>query len=196
LLIPALFVAVAMLIPLVYLVVRASSAGSQVPALLMRPRTWQVLWNTLLLAASVTAASILIAVPVAWVTVRTDLPLRRLWSLLTVLPLAIPSLVGGFAFVAAFGYGGIIHTWLSEWLQMPVAVNVYGFPGAWILLTLLSYPYVLLPVRAALRGMDPAQEEVARTLGNGVWRVFWRVILPQVRPAVASGSLLVALYTL
>ena len=64
------------------------------------------------------------------------------------------------------------------------------------MLTLCSYPYVYLPVAAALAGADPAQEEVARSLGQGPWRAFAGVTLRQIRPAVAAGSLLVALYVL
>lgn len=185
-----------MLVPLVYLVLRASSAGDMVWELLLRERTIQVLWNTVLLAGAVTLASAAIAVPLAWLTVRTDIPLRPFWSVITVLPLAIPSLVGGFAFVSAFGYGGMLHNLLalvSDQLRPP---NLYGFWGAWLVLTFISYPYILLPVRAALRGMDPTQEEAARTLGHTGWSLFRRIILPQLRPSIAAGSLLVALYTL
>lgn len=196
LLIPASLVALAMLVPLFYLVLRAAGESDRIMELLLRERTWQVLWNTLLLAVAVTGSSILIAVPTAWLTVRTDLPMRRFWSVITMLPLAIPSLVGGFAFVATFGYGGILHELLLSGSQVVKLPNIYGFAGAWILLTLLNYPYVLIPVRAALRGSDPSLEEVAQTLKHTGWELFTRVILPQLRPAITSGALLVALYTL
>jgi len=62
--------------------------------------------------------------------------------------------------------------------------------------TLVAYPYILLPLQAAMRGLDPRLEEVARSLGHGRWDTFRRVVLPQLRPALAAGSLLVALYTL
>jgi iron(III) transport system permease protein len=76
---------------------------------------------------------------------------------------------------------------------------VDGFEGFWaaaLVLTLCSYPYVFLPVAAALTRADPAQEEVSRALGRGLWRTFTAVTLRQVRPAVAGGALLVALYVL
>jgi iron(III) transport system permease protein len=93
------------------------------------------------------------------------------------LPLAVPTYVAGFA-------------WVS---------TVDGFEGFWAaaaVLTLCSYPYVFLPVAAALRGADASQEEVSRALGRGVWRTFTGVTLRQIRPAVAAGALLVALYVL
>jgi iron(III) transport system permease protein len=63
-------------------------------------------------------------------------------------------------------------------------------------LTLCCYPYVHLPVAAALRGLDPAWEEVARSAGCGPWAAFLRTTLPQLRPAMAAGGLLVATYVL
>src|SRR5690606_29912765 len=74
--------------------------------------------------------------------------------------------------------------------------GVYGAWGAWLVLTLLSYPYVLLPVRSTLQSLDPAVEEAAMSLGRSPAGVFWHVTLPALRPAIASGALLVSLYTL
>jgi iron(III) transport system permease protein len=73
---------------------------------------------------------------------------------------------------------------------------IYGFFGAWFAITLFTYPYIVLPVRAALLNMDPALEESARSMGLRRWAIFWRVTLPQLRPALAAGILLSALYTL
>ena len=186
---PALIVVSLMLLPLAYLVIRSIEAGPSIWPLISRPRTLQVFMNSTLLALSVTATSIAISVPLGWLLVRTDLPWRKFWTVATALPLAIPSLIGGFTFVAAFGTGGIV----SQWFPVP---DIYGFKGAWILLTLLSYPYVLLPVTASLRAMDRSQEETAKSLGHSPASLFWRVVLPGLRPALLSGGLLVALYTL
>ena len=60
-------------------------------------------------------------------------------------------------------------------------------------MTLDLYPLVYLPVAAALRRTDPALEETARTLGLGSWTAFRRVVLPQIRPALLGGSLVVML---
>jgi iron(III) transport system permease protein len=63
-------------------------------------------------------------------------------------------------------------------------------------LSALSYPYVFLQVCAALRREDPALEEASRSLGRGPWATFFRVTLPQLRPAISAGGILVALYVL
>ncbi len=184
------------MLPTAYLVVRTLGAEQTTWEIVFRFRTWQIMGRTLGLVVAVTLASAGIAIPFAWLTVRTDLPLRRLWTVLAGLPLVIPSYVGAYLIVAALGPYGILQQGLVRFfgpLQLP---DIYGFPGALLAITLLSYPYILLPLRAALLRMDPALEEAAQSLGQGIWTTFWRIILPQLRPALVSGCLLVALYTL
>ncbi len=191
----ALGIIAAVLLPLVYLVIRTIDAGGSAWDLLSQARTLQVLVRSALLAAAVVGTATLIAVPIAWLTVRTDLPMRKLWSVLTALPLVVPSYVGGFAFVSALGPRGLLQQ-IMEPLGVERLPEIYGFLGAWLCLTLFTFPYILLSVRAALWGMDGAQEEASRSLGHGSGRTFFRVTLPQLRPAIAAGGLLVVLYTL
>ena len=192
---PALAVALAMTLPLAYLVVRGLGADSEVWGLLFRLRTLQILIRSLVLVLTVVAVCVVIAVPLAWLTTRTDLPLRKLWAVLTFLPLVIPSYVGAFLAVVALGPRGMLQGWLEP-LGVERLPSIYGFPGAALVLTLLSYPYVLLTVRAALGRLDPALEEAARGLGHSSWATFRRVVLPLLRPSIVAGGLLVGLYTL
>jgi iron(III) transport system permease protein len=190
--VPAVLVAVVMLLPAVYLVVQAAELGwAEIVEVVTDPSTLAMAGRTLLLAATVTLACLAIALPVAWVTVRSDLPARRLFAVATALPLVVPSYVGAFALIAALAPGGLVEDWLGWRPPSP-----YGFWGAFLALTLFSYPYVLLTVQAALRGVDPSLEEASRSLGHGPLVTFRRVILPQLRPSAAAGSLLVALYVL
>ncbi len=192
----AVAVSVGSLVPAGYLVVRGSEAGlARMLEVASEGRTLALLVRSGLLALAVTAASVAISVPVAWLTARTDLPWRRAWVVLTALPLAIPTYVGGYAFVAALGPRGIAQGWLEP-LGVERLPSIYGFPGAFLALTLFSYPYVLLTVRAALRRLDPSLEEASRSLGRGRLATFVHVTLPQLRPAIVAGSLLVALYAL
>ncbi|MEO6317263.1 MAG: iron ABC transporter permease [Acidimicrobiales bacterium] len=191
-----LAVAAVALLPLAYLLVRSSEVGlDRALDIATSERVRGLLWRTGLLAVSVTVAAAAIAVPVAWITVRTDLPLRRFWVVATALPLAIPTYVGGYAFVGALGPRGILQGWLEP-LGVESLPSLYGFWGAWLVLTLFTYPYVLLTVRSAVRGLDPSLEEASRTLGQGRWTTLRRVVLPQLRPSILAGSLLVGLYTL
>lgn len=194
--VPAGAVAAVMLLPIAYLLIRTAGAGAEAWQLLFRVRTMEVFLHTAGLALVVTGAAAVIAIPLAWLTVRTDLPYRRLWSVLAILPLVVPTYVGGFVLVAALGPKGMLQQLLAGPLGVQRLPEIYGFPGAVLALTLFSYPYLLLNVRAGLRGLDPALEEASRSLGHGAWPTFWRVTLPQLRPSLAAGALLVALYAL
>jgi iron(III) transport system permease protein len=191
-----LAVAVLLLLPVIYLLIRVLQADTATWSLIFSRSTLLTLGRTVLLAGTVTFASILVALPIAWLTVRSDLRFKPLWALLTALPMVIPSYVGAYLIVASLGPRGVLAQLFERALGMGSLPSIYGFPGALYVLTLLSYPYVLLTLRAALRGMDPALEETSRSLGHGPWPTFWKVTLPQLRPAIASGSLLIALYVL
>ena len=133
--------------------------------------------------------------PLAWLTVRTDLPGRRAWTVLAALPLVIPSYIGAYALLSALGPRGLLSDALRP-LGVPELPAITGFAGAWLTLTLFTYPFVLLPVRAALRRLDPQLEEAALGMGRGSLEVFRTVVLPQLVPAIGAGALLVALYAL
>ncbi|RLT44170.1 MAG: iron ABC transporter permease [Chloroflexi bacterium] len=189
-------VALAMLLPLAYLVVRGSAVGfDKAVDLILRVRTLQVIGNSAALAICVTLVSLLISLPLAWLTVRTDLPWRKGWTVLATMPLVIPSYVGGFALVAMMGPRGMVQELLAP-LGVERLPSIYGFPGALWALSLFTYPYLFLSVRAGLRNLDPAIEEAARSLGYSALRAFLQMTLPSLRPAITVGCLLVLLYTL
>lgn len=196
LVIPALIVGLVMALPLVYIVMRAAESDSSIWSLVFRERTIGVLQNSVLLASSVAGAGTVIAVPLAWLTTRTDLPCRRFWAIAAALPLVIPSYVGALAIVSALGPRGLLQGWLEGPFGVERLPDIYGFTGAWLALTLFTYPYIYLSVRAALKGLDPSLEDASRCLGYGAWRTFFGCVVPQLRPAIASGGLLAALYTI
>ena len=193
----ATLTAVAIALPLTYLVIcTAGVAGEQVWDLVSRPRTLVVLLNSAALAIAAPLFSALIAVPLAFLTLQTDLPWRRFWLIATTLPLAIPDYVGCFALIAAFGPKGSLLQLLLEPLGVQELPEIYGWSGAILAITLFTYPYLLLSVRAGLQGIDPALEEAARSLGHSRRSTFFRIILPQLRPSLVAGGLLVAMYAL
>lgn len=182
-------------IPLVYLVVRAAGAESDAWSRVFSDGTLRLLINTAGLTIAVTASCAALALPIAWLTERTDLPFAGVWRSITIMPLAIPSYVGAFAFIIALGPNGSLQDLLAP-LGVETIPQIYGFFGAWFTLTLFSFPYLLLVVRAGIRDLDPAIEESARSLGQSAWGAFWRVTVPQLRVPIATGSLLVALYVI
>ncbi len=184
-----------LIVPL-YLMLRAAGAVDETVTTLLQPATWGVLLRTLWLAGSVTAATIILAVPAAWLTVRTDLPGRRVWAILVALPLVLPSYVASYVFMTVLAPKGLLQQVIQSWTGIDRLPSLTGFPGAFLVLTLITYPFVYLPVRATLHRMDPALLEVARSLGASPWSAFRRVIMPYLRPSLAAGGLLVALYVM
>ena len=133
--------------------------------------------------------------PLAYLTVRTDLPFRRFWTVLVALPLVIPSYIGAFTFVSAFGPRGEFQDVLAPYGidQLP---EIYGLGGTILVITLYTYPYVFLTTRASLLSLDIRLIDAARTLNHGRWGAFRRVTLPHIRPAILAGGLLAALYAI
>ena len=178
LVVAALAVVLLALIPLFFVAGYTVSIGwDQARDLVFRSRVAELLGNTAALVAGAVAASVVIGTGAAWVVERTALPGRRIWHVLLAAPLAVP------AFVNSFG-----------WVSLTPAVE--GYAGALLIVTLSYYPLVYLPVAATLRGLDPALEEAARSLGLGSWRTFRTIVLPQLRPALLGGGLLVGLHLL
>jgi iron(III) transport system permease protein len=174
----ALAVSVAVALPLLFLVVQAAQVGwQQFHQLLFRSLTAQLIWDTVALAVVVTALSAVVGTLAAWFIERTHVPGRKYWAVLVVIPLGIPD------FVVSFGWRAIFYSFSGFW-------------AAVLVMTLAVYPLVFLPVAASLRNADPAQEEVARSLGLGRLRTFWRVTVGQARLAILGGSVLVGLVVL
>jgi iron(III) transport system permease protein len=174
----AVLAAALVLLPILFTIVQAASVSARDAVdLLVRPLVGRLLVNTIGLVVAASISCAIIGTAAAWLVERTDLPGRKVWAVLAAAPLAIPPFISSYAWVS-----------LSNGLQ--------DFGGALLVVTSAYYPLVYLPVAAALRGLDPALEETARSLGEGPWRCFVRVVMPQLRLALFGGMLLVALDTL
>ncbi len=189
-------IAAAVVAPVGWLVL--TTAGIEADAALetlLRPRTLQVVVNSVVMVGLVTVLSVLLAVPLAYLTVRTDLPGSRYWTVAISMPLVIPSYIGAFAFVSMFGPHGELQSLLAPY-GVESLPPIYGLQGTVLVVTLYTYPYVFLSARASLLTMDERLLDAARTLNHSRREAFRRVVVPQVRPAVTAGALLVALYAL
>jgi iron(III) transport system permease protein len=171
-------VALLALVPLGYIVGYTVDLGwAAARDLVWRPRVGELLWNTTRLVAGTVTCCAVLGVGAAWLVQRSAVPGRRVWHVLLVAPLAVPAFVNSYA-----------------WISLLPGLDTYG--GALLVVTLSYFPFVYLPVAAALRGLDPALEETARGLGLSSWAVFRRVQLPQLRVAVLGGCLLIGLHLL
>lgn len=181
-------------LPLGYVLVRAGGAGGDTWSLLLDGRIPRLLIRTLGLAAAVCASTLVLGGGLAWLVVRTDIPARRALAVLCALPLAVPPYVGAVAYADVLGPRGGLQA-LIEPLGVERLPSIFGFFGAWLTLTLFTYPYVFILAAAALAGLNPHFEEAARALGGGPLRVAAtsaRLILP----ALTGATLLVGLYAL
>jgi iron(III) transport system permease protein len=183
-------IAVAFLAPLGYLTIRTFGFGDAAIDVLRSDDALGPLFRTLILAVSVSLSCAVLGTTAAWLVTRTDLAFRRVFRVVLALPLVIPSFVGAFALIAAFSPGGLV----DDLVGLGSPVRIEGFAGAFAVLTLLSYPYVYLPVLARFAGLPPALEESARSLGRSPRAIFRTIVFPQSRGAITAGTLLVFLY--
>lgn len=178
-------------LPAIFVLVRALQLGAGRSAVLAD--ALGPFGRTVLLASAVCVSACGLGTGLAWLTTRTDVAGRSLWQIVLILPLVLPSFVGAAAFQAALAPGGLLHAMLD--LIGIATPRLRGFWPAWVLLTLLTYPYVLLPTSARLRSLRPTLEESARLLGSSPLRTFTSVTLPQIRSSILASGLLVFLYT-
>nr|WP_218884097.1 iron ABC transporter permease [Burkholderia guangdongensis] len=165
----------AVLLPIAFTIYRAFGVGASDAAdLLFRPLVGELLANTLEITVAAMLVCAVLGTAAAWFVERTTLPGRPLWAALAAAPLAVPPFITSYA-------------WVS------ISLDLQDFAGALLVLVSAYFPLVYLPVAAALRELDPALEESARTLGCSPRGIFLRVVLPQLRPALFGGMLLVAL---
>ena len=182
----ALLAALVALTPVYVLIVLASDASS-----VFDSHNLKILGNTLALMGLTVLGSILIGVPLAFISAYVHLPFKKLWLVFFAAPLAVPSYIGAFTLYAAFGPGGEINTLTG--IETP---SMYGLTGAAIVMTLYTFPFVMMTTRSSLLSLDASMVNAARTLGMSMTQSIFKVILPRVVNGIAAGSLLVALYTL
>lgn len=154
------------------------------------------LFNSLVIAVSTTSLAVVIALPLALISVKFDFPGRTLISGLMLLPLVLPPFVGAMGMRFVLSRFGPLTELLGrgeglgvDWLGSLRAVGVVFVQA------LALFPIVYLNVRAALANVDPALERAAENLGASRWVVFSRVTFPLIRPGLFAGSTLVLVWS-
>jgi molybdate transport system permease protein len=190
--------------PLPVIVLGLAAAGAALFALplvgLLVRTPWSTLWSeltatdvrsalylSLLCSLSATVLSVLLGLPLAWVQARVVFRGSALLRGLTLLPIVLPPVVGGVALLTAFGRRGLLGSWLDSMFGMRLP---FSTTGAALAEAFVAMPFFVLTVEGGLRAVDHRLEDAARTLGAGPWRVFWRITLPLIRPALLAGTVL------
>jgi len=179
-----LWLSLIILIPLSAVFVKSGSEGWHVFwAAAASPRALAAYRLSFGAAALAAAMNCLFGLLLAWVLVRYTFPGRRLLSAVIDLPFALPTAVAGIALTALYADTGIIGRFLQA-AGLPVA---YRPAGVVLALTFIGLPFVVRTVEPVLAAASSEVEEAALTLGATRLQTFWRVVLPTVAPALATG---------
>ncbi len=173
--------ALGVLAPLAALVGRTVDAAAA--RTLVDPQLWGLVGRTTLQATASTAAALLLGAPAAWALSRPELPLRRLWRALFVVPFVLPSLVAATAVLAWVGPRGLLGVDLRDSWWIVILAHAFYNVGI-----------VARIVGGHLEGATPRLLEAAAALGASPWRRAWRVTLPTAAPAIVASAALVFLF--
>ena len=147
-------------------------------------------FNSLQVALASTFFASVIAVPLAYLTVRFEFRGALAIQTLGVLPLVMPPFVGAVALQLIFGKNGSVNLLLDDWLGFTIPI-MDGLVGVTFVESIHYFPFILLNLVAAMRNIDGAMEESALNLGARGWRLFRRVIFPLAMPGYLAGAALV-----
>ncbi|MBL6845631.1 MAG: iron ABC transporter permease [Planktomarina sp.] len=159
------------------------------------------LTNSLVLMAGVGFISLFLGTSLAYLVTNIKFPGAKVIKYALFLPLTMPSFIAAYAWVELLEYAGPLQTSLRATMEWTSARD-YWFPdirsrfGAILVLSFALYPYVYLLARSAFRELPLSGHDVARSLGLGHVRQFWRISLPQARPAIVAGTAIVMMETL
>ena len=181
--------------PALYLIVRSLTDDADPGSLLISERTAGPLWRTIQLAVLVSCSAAVIGTAAAWLVTRTDIPFRRTLRVLLPLPLVYPTFIGAAALVRTLNPGGLANDALAA-VGVERTPQLTGLAGAWLVLTLFTYPYVYFPVAARLSTLPSSIEQTSLLLGSSLVSTFRRIVLPQIARSITAGMLLVFLYAI
>ena len=147
-------------------------------------------WNSLTVALSSVFFASLIALPLAYLTIRFEFRGALLIQTLGVLPLIMPPFVGAVAMQLIFGRSGSLNLLLNDWFGFSIPI-MDGLTGVIFVESLHYFPFILLNLTVALNNIDSAMEESAQNLGAHGLRLFRRIVFPLAMPGFVAGASLV-----
>lgn len=160
-----------------------------------QPGNLAALANTFILALGVGVASVVLGVPLAWATARTDLPLRKVFQGLVGLAYILPPYLTSVAYIILLGPNAGYFNRLLAWATGIAgnSINIFSAGGVTFVIAMHVYALPYFLTYGALQSIDPSMEQSARMLGARRWTVLRRVTLPLVAPAISGGALLAAI---
>lgn len=192
----AIIFSIILSLPVIYLFLKITFGINLFVDFIFNYKILKIALNSILLVFLVVFLATAIALPLAFLNVRTNLPFAKYLLSISVLPIALPSYVMATTQIELWGPRGIVYDILSNFFEIAPLPSFYGLSGSVIVLGLITYPYIYIGLCATFRRFDFQMIDASRTLGASVSKTFNRIIIPLVLPTIASGSLLVSLYVL
>ena len=152
--------------------------------------------NTASLVFAVTLSTLILGLYLSWATEIAKIKYAKMWRVLLVIPLVIPSYFAGYLFILFYGPKGKLYDFFNIFLNIERFPDIYGFIGAWLCLTFICFPYVYINICTGLKLVDRKLESASRVLGKNHYQTYLKIILPNIKGSIYSGCVLVALYTL
>jgi molybdate transport system permease protein len=153
----------------------------------MSPEEWQVVGFTALMAVLSTLLQLPLGTALAWLLARRNWRGKAFVETLVALPLVLPPVVTGLVLLKLFGRRGLLGGWLYHFFTVEVA---FTWRAVVLALTVMSLPLFVRVARTAIEEVDPALEQMARTLGAGSWHVLFTVTLPLAKRGILAATLL------
>lgn len=152
----------------------------------------EALWTSVYISVLSVITCALVGVTMAFLLERYEFPGRRILSILVLVPMALPPLVGVLSFTFLYGESGILPRGIQYLFGLEeVPFSLQGVWGVIVVHTFTMYTYFYLTASAAIKGLDPSLEEAATSLGASRLKIWVRVILPMLTPSIVAASLLV-----
>ena len=151
---------------------------------------WVVVWNSLWLSINVTIVSVILGFGFAYAIQRSQMPGKRWFTIVAMLPMFAPSLLQALGLVFLLGRNGIINRWLG------LDIEIYGFWGVFIADVIYAFPQAYMILSAALAVADSRPYEAARMLGANKRQIFFDVTLPGIKFGLISSIFLVFTITI
>lgn len=156
------------------------------------PGAYPLVFNSFVFGIGASGLSVILALILSWVTIRTNAPFRRVFELTAIVPNIMPPILISISWVMLLNpNNGLINVALVNVLGLEKGpFNIYSIPGLIFVEGLILTPLAFLIISAALKGMDPSLEESAKTLGSNEFGVATRITFPLMRPAILAAATL------
>ena len=149
--------------------------------------SWDVVFFTVAMAALAVAASLPLALALAWLLARKNWPGKFLLDTVVTVPLVLPPVATGFGLLLLLGRQGWLGSRLEQWFGVEI---VFTWKAVVAAMAVMALPLMVRTARVGFEAVDPQLEDAARTLGAGPWKVFWQITLPLARRGVLGGVVL------